>query len=238
MFTVYKTINIKNGRYYIGVHKTDKANDSYLGSGLAVKRAIKYYGCESFIKEILYTYDDENLAYCKERELVSVALSDPLCYNLMEGGEGGFSHINQNRHLFMNPMKNSKIAYKNLENRRRGDQLFPERIFKRSENGRNNIKKAILYNTGRHRPRQSLLMKEKGYLQQRWNQDKELMRDRLSTWFCLVSPTQETFHTNRLRDFCIERNLTYVSVWNTSRTGKCVAKGASKGWLCYVLKNE
>lgn len=238
MFTVYKTINIKNGRYYIGVHKTDNANDSYLGSGLAVKRAITHYGCENFIKEILCIYNDEETAYCKERELVGVALLDPLCYNLMEGGEGGFTHINQNRNGFTNPMKNSKIVYKNLESRKRSDQLYPERILKRSETGKSNIKKAISYNTGRQRPRQSLLMKEKGYLQQRWDQDKEVMRDALSTWFCLVSPTKETFRTNRLQDFCIERNLTYVSVWNTTRTGKCVSKGASKGWICYVLKNE
>lgn len=44
MYTVYKTTNIINGKYYIGVHKTTNPNDSYLGSGKAIKEAIKKYG--------------------------------------------------------------------------------------------------------------------------------------------------------------------------------------------------
>lgn len=53
-YTIYKTTNIKNGKYYIGKHQTENENDSYLGSGIALKKAIKKFGKNSFIKEILY----------------------------------------------------------------------------------------------------------------------------------------------------------------------------------------
>jgi hypothetical protein len=42
---VYKIINIINGKIYIGKHSsTDINRDSYLGSGIAIAKAIKKYG--------------------------------------------------------------------------------------------------------------------------------------------------------------------------------------------------
>lgn len=39
-YTVYKTINIHNQKFYIGVHKTIDPNDDYLGSGKLIKFAL------------------------------------------------------------------------------------------------------------------------------------------------------------------------------------------------------
>jgi len=86
-YTVYKTINLINGNYYIGVHKTKNLNDSYLGSGKILKQAIKKYGSSNFIKEILFIFDNPEEAYNKEREIVnSDFVKETNTYNVAIGG--------------------------------------------------------------------------------------------------------------------------------------------------------
>ena len=87
VYTVYKTTNTINGHFYIGVHKTDNPNDSYLGSGVIIKEAIREYGRPAFVKEVLFTFETLEEAYAKEKELVNaefVARRDT--YNVTEGG--------------------------------------------------------------------------------------------------------------------------------------------------------
>lgn len=86
---VYKTTNTKNNKIYIGVHSTTDLNDGYLGSGLRLKRAIKYHGTSAFKREILFHGFDKQAAYDLERELVTEAFTlDPTTYNLAVGGSG------------------------------------------------------------------------------------------------------------------------------------------------------
>jgi NUMOD3 motif len=93
-FTVYKTTNLKNAKYYLGSHKTANPNDSYLGSGTLLLQAIAEDGEENFRKEILFIYDNKKEMFDKEFEVVETAKGDPLCYNLRSGGRGGFDYIN------------------------------------------------------------------------------------------------------------------------------------------------
>jgi hypothetical protein len=92
--TVYKTVNTKNARFYIGVHLTDNPHDDYLGSGKVLEQAIKKYGRDAFIKEILHVFANAREAFNKEEELVNLHKDNPLCYNLRKGGAGGFDYIN------------------------------------------------------------------------------------------------------------------------------------------------
>ncbi len=89
-YTIYKTTNRLNNKFYIGKHQTENPNDSYLGSGKALLAAIKLYGRENFQKEILFDFDNELDMNLKERELITeefVKLENT--YNLGIGGEGG-----------------------------------------------------------------------------------------------------------------------------------------------------
>jgi hypothetical protein len=86
-YIIYETRNIKNNMIYIGQHTTKNLNDSYLGSGLRLKRAIKYYGCANFEKTILFIFTTQQEMIDKEIELVDdnfIARKDT--YNLIAGG--------------------------------------------------------------------------------------------------------------------------------------------------------
>jgi hypothetical protein len=95
VYTVYKTTNKVNGKFYIGVHKTSNPFDDYYGSGKFLKRAVAKYGIENFEKEILAIFEIPEDAYAMEAELVTFELIESgQCYNLKEGGKGGFDHLN------------------------------------------------------------------------------------------------------------------------------------------------
>ena len=93
MYIVYKITNTINEKYYIGVHKTENVNDSYMGSGIAIKNAIKNYGKENFKKEILFTTENKNEAFYKEKEL-TLDFYNRNNYNMKLGGVGGFTKEN------------------------------------------------------------------------------------------------------------------------------------------------
>ncbi len=87
MYIVYKTTNLVNNKFYFGVHKQLK-DDSYLGSGRALRRAIRKYGKSNFKRETIRTFLTKEESFLYEIEIINEHLSDPLCYNLMPGGQG------------------------------------------------------------------------------------------------------------------------------------------------------
>lgn len=94
-YTIYKTTNIINGKFYIGKHQTKDLNDGYAGSGKRLRYAMEKYGKDNFHTEILHVCETEKEMNTLERILV---VPDPeISYNLCRGGNGGFSYINANR---------------------------------------------------------------------------------------------------------------------------------------------
>src|SRR5208282_1199226 len=89
MQTVYKTVNLTNQKFYLGVHETDDPNDAYLGSGVTLEADIKELGRANFQKTVLFSFNHRKDAYEKEMELIEIARKDPLCYNVHDGGRGG-----------------------------------------------------------------------------------------------------------------------------------------------------
>jgi group I intron endonuclease len=86
--------------YYVGVHATETPYefDGYLGSGVAIKGAIKKYGKENFIRRTLLICDTSEYAYDIEQKLVSTEfVKERDNYNICSGGLGagsGESHVN------------------------------------------------------------------------------------------------------------------------------------------------
>lgn len=95
-YYIYKTTNTVDGKAYIGQHKVPSRPEAfmrYLGTGIAIREAIKKYGKLSFRKEILEYIDDDNKhTKVSEREKYYIALHNtivPHGYNISLGGEGG-----------------------------------------------------------------------------------------------------------------------------------------------------
>lgn len=90
MFLIYKITNTVNGKIYIGSHRTSNIDDGYMGSGTLIKKAIKNYGIDCFLKEILYIFNNPEDMVKKEREIVNETfLKRRDTYNLEIGGSGG-----------------------------------------------------------------------------------------------------------------------------------------------------
>lgn len=88
---IYKTTNQINGKYYVGMHSTDDLNDGYIGSGYKLKRSISKHGIENFKMEILEYLPNRGSLKARESELVNEdLLKDPMCMNLVYGGNGGY----------------------------------------------------------------------------------------------------------------------------------------------------
>lgn len=89
MYISYCIINKINQKSYIGIHETNHINDGYLGSGKAIKYAIKKYGKENFYSVILGIFDDKEEAYEFESFYVNDEfVASTKTYNLKEGGFG------------------------------------------------------------------------------------------------------------------------------------------------------
>lgn len=86
-YTIYKITNKLNNMIYIGCHVTKNIDDSYMGSGINIVKAIEEFGEENFIKEILYIFSDREDMLRKEKELVNSEFISRLdTYNVIVGG--------------------------------------------------------------------------------------------------------------------------------------------------------
>lgn len=127
---IYKTTNLINGKYYIG--KDAKNDKNYLGSGIAIKKAIIKYGKENFKKEILLHCNNLKELNEKETEIINEsAVNDPNSYNLVLGGQGG----NFSKFVKHNPFKG--VGYKqyfiNKLGEEKGLKKYEEYLKKKSE---------------------------------------------------------------------------------------------------------
>lgn len=225
---IYKTTNKINGKYYIGAHSSKNEDDGYLGSGILLRKSIEKYGKNNFIREILLYCNTVEELYSKESEIISEHLDNEMCYNVKPGGKGGWYSVNSSGvHIGSNNVMNrcpdikNKVIEKSRQTKLKNKEYY-------ANISRTNGMKAREKCTGMKCPSKG--NSERIRLQ--WKENYDKMRDSLSNFFEIVDPDGNIFITNRLEEFCKDNDITYTSLWNTSRTNKPVKKGKSKGWLC------
>jgi len=103
-YCVYKITNTISGKIYIGTHTTTDLNDSYMGSGLLIKKAIDKYGVDSFLKEYIKLCNTRDEMLELESHLVNESfVKSENTYNMCCGGKGGC------------PINNIRLQIKNKE---------------------------------------------------------------------------------------------------------------------------
>lgn len=129
-YIVYITINLCNGKFYIGVHRTNpEVFDGYIGNGIyrqsdakqnrPFHKAVKKYGYGNFKRTIIRIFPDneegKKAAYKLENILVTdTLLKSKSTYNVALGGEGGIG--SEQRTIYLFDLKGNYIrSFKNAK---------------------------------------------------------------------------------------------------------------------------
>lgn len=139
MYYIYRITNLINGKTYIGQHKYKKLNDSYTGSGVLIKRAIKKHGIENFKKEIL-EFNIPTVELANDWEQMYILFERAIGkaeYNIANGGNGTGTV--------------SKETKRKMSETRKGRKLSEETKIKISEanKGKSRNKGHISWNKGK-----------------------------------------------------------------------------------------
>lgn len=132
MWYIYRITNLINGKTYIGQHRYEERNDSYMGSGTLLEKAIKKYGIENFKKDVLITNIPSRFYANKaEKTLIAIERSHNKSeYNICSGGEGfvGAHHTEETkRKISIASLGNHYAKGKNIGNQNaKGNHLSEE----------------------------------------------------------------------------------------------------------------
>jgi hypothetical protein len=143
VMVIYKTTNLINGKIYIGQDKNN--NPSYFGSGDLIKKSIKKYGKESFIKEILCVCDTIDELNEKEKFYINEfnTIDRNIGYNITIGGTDGTmldrkhsKETKEKMRLSALGKKKSETHRKNIGLSKKGKKLSNETKLKMSNSNR------------------------------------------------------------------------------------------------------
>ena len=112
-YIIYKTTCKVNNKIYVGQHKTNDINDSYIGSGSLIREDISKFGKHMFSREILFECKNSIELDEKEKEIVDedfIKRDDT--YNVQIGG-CGFDYT---------------LGYKTFKDRMNNDLEYAKRI--------------------------------------------------------------------------------------------------------------
>lgn len=120
---VYKTTDLRNGKIYIGRHKSSQFDQNYFGSGNIIRRIIEKDTTNVLQCEILqecYSYDE--MCNAEKYWIAKLDSKNPeIGYNIADGGEFGYSGGMTGHHQSDKQKRAASIAcsYKRSEETRK-----------------------------------------------------------------------------------------------------------------------
>jgi hypothetical protein len=234
MYYLYRVTNKVNGKYYIGVHKTDNFDDSYHGSGVVIKKALDKYGIETFSKTKLFETEDEDEAYLAENTAVGdLWKTDPTCYNATAGGRGGFSHIDSSGDN--NCMKKPEVV-KRVVATKRASGHYESEAHKRAQAAA--TKAATLARTG-SKDSQETKDKRNAAVKAAHQRPEVKAKHALAMKakrqkFRLIDPSGAEHTVDNLTEWCTENQMPMSTV-TVKDHGEAVKRGVMKGWRIWKI---
>lgn len=146
----YRTTNLINNRYYLGMHSTNRLDDGYLGSGKRLYYEINKYGRGNFKLEVLKHYNSRDELVEAEKKLITEQdLNNENCLNLKPGGSGGWSN-EKHKEKFLKSSANTNYRVKNqdpifLKKKKEGLDKHLKRLFEDKEYKKNFSEKVKKY---------------------------------------------------------------------------------------------
>ena len=151
-YILYITINTINGKFYIGVHKTNpEVFDGYIGNGIyrqseAIKntpfhKAVKKYGYNNFKRTIIKIFPFNEQGYIDAYKLESILVNETLlksknCYNCVLGGFGSVNNDNLKKVYKFDLNGNYLRSFKSVKDA--ALSINPENIYNTIKSIRNN----------------------------------------------------------------------------------------------------
>jgi group I intron endonuclease len=122
---IYKITNLINNKIYIGQDKNN--NPKYMGSGNLIKKAMKKYGKQNFIKEVISECKTVEELNEKEKYYIDLyeSRNQKIGYNISIGGESGMlglKHTEETKEKMRlnnigsnNPMYGKKLSIESIK---------------------------------------------------------------------------------------------------------------------------
>jgi group I intron endonuclease len=221
-FKVYKITNKLNNNFYIGYTKLsiEKRFKLHVGSKttkMPIVSALKKYGIDNFIVDLLFEYDNKDDAVACEIELIEKL--KPI-YNVHSGGTGGAMYGS------MNGMYGKKHSQEWLKNKSEAMSGQNNPMFGKTHS--DDIKKVLsekkLGNVPWNKGKKQVYSNETLLKFKKPKTDSH--KNKLKKHYIFKSPSGETIDIFGLNQFCKENNLNagaMSEVWNGKRN-------CYKGW--------
>jgi hypothetical protein len=164
----YVTTNKITGKRYVGMHKTNKLKDRYLGGGDLLKAAIKKYGSQNFERKILFFCDSEKEAHLNERKIIELlGTIKPFGYNISPLGGGpkqpplGIVPWNKGKKGLYTPSEETKIRLSKANKGRKREPFSEETLIRMKETHNTPEYKEKMRQIAKNRPKRKLSEKHK-----------------------------------------------------------------------------